>query len=88
MSAPEVGLYVECANDEHIAYTMGWNTAQAINRSEAFAAIRRAAEVAREYDKRAATAFQDGDEVLESECWGLGIAARRAIRAAIRSDKP
>lgn len=68
-------------------YATGCSQGDSANRISAFGAIRRAAEVARQYDTRADIAFRELDEVRESECWSMSVAIRRAIRAAIGSDK-
>jgi hypothetical protein len=86
VSTPEIGLYPDATPDEHIAYSMGWNTATAIARTEAFAAIRSAAEIARTSDKVARRYAWAGDP----QAYAFRIAAndvRRAIRAAIGSEK-
>ena len=74
MSTPEIGLYADATPDEQIAYSMGWNTATAIARTEAFAAIRRAAKVARILEVR----WRDYDQAR---------VVRHAIRVAIKSEK-
>lgn len=94
MSTPEIGLYPDATPDEQIAYAMGWNTARAIDRSEAFAAIRRAAEVARSVDRDIGDQSEWHDYELHShgdDGWvPMPVVAeqiRRAIRAAIGSAK-
>ena len=79
MSAHEVGLYDECSNEEHVAYTMGWNTARAIDRAEAFAAIRRAAAAAREWDAL-------GDHMQAEYAHKIAYEIRNTIRAVIASE--
>jgi hypothetical protein len=83
MSMPEIKLYPDATPDEQIAYSMGWNTATAIARTEAFAAIRRAATYAREMDKKAEALPFD----LGWECADCAEGARSAIRAAIGLEK-
>jgi len=86
MSTLEIGLYPDATPDEQIAYSMGWNTATTIARTEAFAAIRRAAEIARISDRVARHYAWEGNP----QAYAFRIAAndvRRAIRAAIGSEK-
>ena len=84
MSTPEIGLYPDATPDEQIAYSMGWNTATAIARNEAFAAIRRAAELARESERRCLQTLCKGHGCLHDDD---AYIVRRTIRAAIGSDK-
>lgn len=80
MTAPEIGLYPDATPDEQIAYSMGWNTATAIARTEAFAAIRRAAKLAREWDAL-------GDHLGAEYAYKIAEEIRHTIRAAIGSEK-
>lgn len=83
MTAPEIGLFPDATPDEQIAYSMGWNTATAIARTEAFAAIRRAAAVARRCDAAAKASSQDRrpDDAFAHR--SSAHAVRFAIRSAI-----
>ena len=56
-------------------------------RVAAFAAIRRAAEVARAYDNRCTTYQAHGDQTNADYYLYLATGCRDAIRAAIASDK-
>ena len=101
MTALEIGLYHDATPDEQIAYSMGWNTATAIARTEAFAAIRRAAAVARKHDivarhainhlyeahKRKDAVAIRRLEVQVNEQTRIAGRVRYAIRAAIGSEK-
>ena len=83
MTNQKIVLY-DATPDEEIAYLMGYNAATVIDRSEAFGAIRRAAEIARTSDKIARRYAWDGDP----QAFAFRMAAnnvRRAIRAAIGS---
>jgi hypothetical protein len=79
MSTLEIGLYPDATPDEQIAYSMGWNTATAIARTEAFAAIRRAADLARMADRQPFDWMDDSD----NEQYAMARGIRMAIRAAI-----
>lgn len=79
MSTPEIGLH-DATPEEAVAYHMGWNTATAIARTEAFAAIRRAAAVAREWDAL-------GNHLNAEYAHKIAEEIRHTIRAAIGSEK-
>ena len=87
MTALEIGLYPDATPDEQIAYSMGWNTATTIARTEAFAAIRRAAAVARAAEEDAIILGRQGDSTFAAYAESEALGIRRAIRAAIGSEK-
>ena len=72
------------------AYLDGWQERMTLDRSQAFCAIRRAAEVARRFDSRASFHGFDDDECDDylGNAWGHAAKElRAAIRAAIGSHK-
>lgn len=91
MNKPEIGLYSDATSDERIAYETGWNTARAIDRAEVFGAIRRAATIARECDRRHAIIageLEHGSNYQALTIFELQAGSvRLAIRAAIGSGK-
>lgn len=98
MSTPEIGLYPDATPDEQIAYSMGWNTATAIARTEAFAAIRRAVWTARHFDAKANSARKTLAHRTPETDVAVAIATvdtsmliadsvRYSIRCAIGSEK-
>ena len=87
MTTPKIVLY-DATPDEEIAYLMGYNTATAIDRAEAFAAIRRAATLIRAQERMSSIldefgCFRPEAPRLRSEA----LLMRLTVRAAIGSEK-
>ena len=74
--------------DFDAGYKVGYDTALFVDRVEAFAAIRRAVEPARKYDAQERQ-YRNNPNFAASNalCISHAAAIRRAIRAAIGSDK-
>lgn len=69
------------------AFALGVEHGTALANAEAFGAIRRAAEVAREHDRECLAALARNKELICERHEENAYECRRAIRAAIGSDK-